>query len=107
MARTSASSAAERRADELGLDVDDPVGEARIGARSAVVELVGMKDVHLAGKADVPAAAVAEDLDASGGDPDRVGVVAVRGEPAAAELDLGALDARRAGAEPDPIARSF
>jgi hypothetical protein len=66
-----------------------------------------VKDVHLAGEADVPAAAVAEDLDAGGRDPDRVRVVAVWCEPVTPKLDLGALDARGAGAEPDPLARSF
>ena len=90
-------------ADELGRDVEDPVAEAVVGPRGAVVRLVGMQDVQLTGQADTARAAVAKGLHAGGRDADRVGVVPVRLERARGEVDLGALDAVRARSEPDRV----
>jgi hypothetical protein len=102
---------AERPAQELGLHVHDPIGEPGVGRRPAVVRLVGVQEVQLAGQADVARAAVAERLHAGRRDPDGVGVVPVGREPAGREPHLGALEARSPGAEPDPVlplaARSF
>jgi hypothetical protein len=102
---------AERVADELGRDVEDPVAEAGVGARRAVVDLVGMEHVQLPGQADAARAAVAERLHARGGDADGVRVVPVRREGQLGQVHLGALDAGRGRPEPDRLrpggARSF
>ena len=104
-------SVAERLAQELRLGVEDAVGEAGIGRRPAVVRLVRVQEVQLAGQADVAPAPVAEGLHARRRDPDRIGVMPVRREPAGREPHLGALEPRSAGAEPDRVlpcaARSF
>ena len=103
--------AVESVADELGRDVEDPVAEAVLGARSPVMHLVGVEDVQLTGQADAAQAAVAEGLHAGGGDADRVGVVTVRLERAGGEIDLRPLEAGRPGTEPNrvpaPVAGSF
>ena len=44
--------AAERATDERRCQVEDPVAEAVLGRRGAVVRLVGVEDVQLAGQAD-------------------------------------------------------
>src|SRR5206468_13093041 len=90
---------------------EDAVGEAGLGAGPAVVHLVRMQDVQLAGEAHVAPAPIAEGLHAARRDPDRVGVVPVGREPAARQPHLRALEAGRARAEPDrvaaAVARSF
>ena len=97
---------AEGAPDELGRDVEDPVTEAVLGSRAAVVRLVGMQDVQLTGQADTLRAAVAKALHAGRRDADPVGVVPVRIEPARREVDLGALDAVSARSKPDRVRAS-
>ena len=103
--------AVERLADELGCEIQDPVAEAVVGSRGAVVGLVGVQDVQLAGQADPACAAVAERLHAGGGDADRVAVVPVRRVRRVREVHLGQLETGGAGPEPDrvapPAAESF
>ena len=82
----------ERLAQKLGLDIQDAVGEAGVGRGLAVVRLVGIQEVQLAGQADVAPAPVAKGLHAGRGDPDRVGVVPVRREPAGRKVHLRALE---------------
>jgi len=95
--------AAERLLDETGIDIDDPVAEARIGSRLAVMRLVRMQDVALAGQAVPQLATKAEGLDAGKGDPDRICIVAMRGESLAMEMGLQAFDSRAARHDPDAI----
>ena len=99
--------AVERAADQLGLHVDDPVPEALSRVGTAVVELVGVEDVNLAGKRDSPGAPVAEGLDAAARDPDGVGVVPMQLERLLGEVGLGPFEPGRTRARPDPVARSF
>jgi hypothetical protein len=63
--------------------------------------------MYLAGKGNSSGAAVAEGLDAAAGDPDGVGVVAMELERLLGEVGLGTFEPGRAGAGPDPVARSF
>jgi len=70
------------------------------------VQLVGMQEVELAGEADPAGPAIAELLNARRRDPERVCVVAVKREGAAAEAGLDPLDAGRAGAGADHVARA-
>jgi hypothetical protein len=97
--------------DELGCHVEDPVAEAVVGSRGAVVNLVGMEDVQLTGQADSARHAVPERLHAGGSDADRVEVVPVRLECEGGEVDLCALEAGRARPESNrvrpPVAGSF
>ena len=70
--------AAERLLHERRVDIGDPVAETLVGAGAAVMRLVGMKDVTLAGQALPALATIAEALDARQRDADRIGVVPVR-----------------------------
>jgi hypothetical protein len=49
--------------DEAGVDIEDPVGESILGTGGAVVQLVGMEDVALAGQAVLRLATVMKGLD--------------------------------------------
>lgn len=73
-------SAAQRGLHQRRVQVEDPVAEALAGAGRAVVHLVGVQHVPLAGQAEPLFAPVAERLHAREREPDRVGVVAVRRE---------------------------
>ena len=97
----------QRFLDKPGIDVDDPVAKTCIGARPAVVRLVGMQDVALARKAVPPLAPEAERLDARKGNADRIGVVAMRGKSLTMEVRLHALDPFGARRDPDAIAAAF
>jgi hypothetical protein len=96
----------ERRPDEVGGHVHDPLTEAPVARRGAVVQLVGVQHVHLARPADPAFAAVPERLHAGHGDADAVRVVAMRLEAAGREVCLDALQSAGARAEADH-ARSF
>ncbi len=101
----------ERLLHEGRGDVQDAVSEPGIGARPAVVGLVRVQEVELSRQTAPVGAAIAEPLHACRRDPDRVGVVPVRLERAAAEERLDALDPLGARADPDRVparaARSF
>ena len=97
--------AAEGLLDERRIDVEDPVAKAGLGAGGAVVGLVRVKHVALAGQADPSSTAIAEALGAGERDADGVGVVAVRREGTALETRLQPLDALAAQAGPDGGAR--
>ena len=64
--------------NEARVDIEDPIGETVRRSGCAVVDLVGMQDVALAGQAMPRLAAVMKGLDASERDADRVGIVAMR-----------------------------
>ena len=97
--------AAQRLLDQRRVDIGDPVAETLIGASAAVMHLVGMQDVTLAGQAMPALAAIAEDLHARERDADRIGVVTVRRKGLAPEMRLHPLDPVARRTEPDAARR--
>ena len=92
---------------ERRIEIDDPVAEAVISCRRAIVRLVGMQDVALAGKAVPPLTPEAKGLYAGKGYANRIGVVAVRCKGLASQMRLDALDTLGARRNPDAIAQPF
>ena len=84
--------APERFLDEGGIDIGDPVAEAFIGSRAAVMRLIGMQDVALAREAVPSLSPKVKGLDARKGNTDRVCVVAMRGKRLTMEMGLHAFD---------------
>ena len=96
--------AVEHVADELRREIEDAIAQTRIRGSRAVVQLVRVQHVQLAGQGDVLRAAIAEPLHAGQGDAERVAVMPVRLIGTRGQGDLGALKAGAAGAEADPVA---
>ena len=103
----------QRVVNEAGVDIEDAITKAGVGAGMAVVEFIRVQHEHLARRAVLCGAPIAEGLDAVEGHADGVGVMPMRAERMAGEEGLEPLEprgARRRG--PDPVrfgraARSF
>ena len=89
---------ADRTLDRGRIDVEDPIAESGLGAGGAVVQLVRMQHMRVAGEAMAARAAIADRLHAGRGDADRVGVVPMRRERPSGERGFQALDAGCAAA---------
>src|SRR5258708_37176825 len=96
--------AGERFPDERGIDINDSVAETFIGSSPAIMRLVGMQNVALAGTAVPALASKVKGLDARKGNADRVCVVAMRGKSLTIEIGLQPCDSLACRTEPQSIA---
>jgi threonine/homoserine/homoserine lactone efflux protein len=93
--------AAERFLDQAGVDIDDPVDESLSCSRAAIMRLVRMQDVELAGQAVPFFVSEPERLNTGQRHPDRIGVMPVGRKRLAVQMRLHALDALGSRSEPD------
>jgi len=87
--------ALKRVLDKERIDIDDPIAEAFIGSRRAVMRLVRMQDVALPRQAVPLLTPEAKSLNARKGDTNRIGVVTMRGKSLTVETGLQTFDAIR------------
>lgn len=93
--------AAERFLDQAGIDIDNSVNKSLGCSCAAVMRLVRMQDMELAGPAMPFFISEPERLNPRQSHPDRIGVMPVGRKSLAVKMSLHALDALRSRSEPD------